>query len=78
MKWDAKVVKGLSLISQMGLLMVIPIFGCLFLGRYLDEWLGTDPLFLLVFIVLGVLSSFRNLYVYGMKYGTKKRKDSDK
>lgn len=72
MKWDAKMAKGLSLISQMGLMMAIPIFGCLFLGNYLDKLLGTGPLLLLIFIIIGVLASFRNLYVYGMKYGQKK------
>lgn len=72
MKWDSKTIKCLSLISQMGLLMAIPIFGCLFLGNYLDHLLGTGPFLLLIFVILGVLSAFRNLYVYGMKYGQKK------
>lgn len=55
--------KNLGLITQVGLLMAIPIFLCVFGGIWLDERFGTSPLFLIIFILLGVLSAFRNMYV---------------
>jgi len=54
--------KNLGLITQVGLLMAIPIFLCVFGGIWLDERFGTSPLFLIIFIILGVLSAFRNMY----------------
>jgi F0F1-type ATP synthase assembly protein I len=59
--------KGLVLFSQVGLSIAIPIFLCLYLGRYIDIRLGTQPLFLIIFIILGVGAGFRNLYVLTMK-----------
>ena len=47
--------------------MIIPIILCVFIGKWIDEKLNTDPLFLIIFIILGVLSSFRNLYVLVIK-----------
>ncbi len=57
-----KHLKYIPLITQVAFVMVIPIFLCFFVGIYLDEKLGTSPLFLVVFILLGVGASFRNLF----------------
>ncbi|MDE6182106.1 MAG: AtpZ/AtpI family protein [Eubacteriales bacterium] len=59
--------KAFSLLSQVGINMIIPIILCVFIGKWIDEKLNTDPLFLIIFIILGVLSSFRNLYVLVIK-----------
>ncbi|PKM51568.1 MAG: F0F1 ATP synthase subunit [Firmicutes bacterium HGW-Firmicutes-7] len=67
MKFDYSVLKNLSLISQVGFLMAIPIIGCILLGSYLDKLIGTNIIFLLVFTVLGVMTAFRNLYVLSVK-----------
>lgn len=55
--------KNLGLVTQIGLLMAIPIFLCVFGGIWLDERFGTSPLFLIIFILLGVAAAFRNLFV---------------
>ncbi|WP_105618564.1 AtpZ/AtpI family protein [Vallitalea okinawensis] len=70
--------KGLSLVTQFGLLMAIPIFICILVGSFLDKLLGTQVLFLIIFTILGVLAAFRNMYITGMKYSKKKGKDSNK
>lgn len=54
--------KDLALISQIGLLMAVPIFLCVFAGIWLDRHFGTDGVFLIIFILLGVLAAFRNLF----------------
>lgn len=77
MKLDSKSIKALSLVTQFGLQMAIPIFLCIFVGNFLDNWLNTGVLFLLIFTVMGVLAAFRNLYVTGMKFAKRDRKDSD-
>lgn len=32
------------------------------LGYFLDQWLGTAPIFLLVFVMVGMFAAFRNIY----------------
>lgn len=59
--------KSLSMVTQIGLLMAIPIFLCIFGGIWLDERFGTSPLFLIIFIILGVMAAFRNLFVTVLK-----------
>lgn len=54
--------KGLALITHIGLQMIIPIFGAVFLGHYIDERLQTGNIFLIVFIILGVMVGFLNVY----------------
>lgn len=69
--------KYLSLISQVGFLMAIPIIGCMLFGIFLDNLLNTKVIFLIIFTILGVLSAFRNLYVIFMKSGKMGKKDSN-
>ncbi len=46
---------ALALLSQVGLVIVLPIVGGIFLGRFLDGLLGTRALFLAVFLLLGLI-----------------------
>lgn len=43
--------------------MVAATFIGLAMGFYLDRWLGTDPWFTLVFLLLGIVSGFRNIFI---------------
>lgn len=52
----------LSLVSQVGLMMVIPILGCTFIGKYLDDKFGTSPFLLLIFLLLGIGGAFNGVY----------------
>lgn len=61
------VIRAFSLLTQVAIYMLVPIIMCLFLGKWLDEKFNTNVLFLVIFIILGVLSSFRNLYVLVIK-----------
>lgn len=53
--------KGLALISQIGISMLVPIFLCIYLGIKLDAWLQTEYI-MLIFLVLGIGAAFRNVY----------------
>jgi ATP synthase protein I len=54
--------------SSVGIAMVLAIFGCLFLGTWLDRKLGTGPYFTLLLLLIGIIAGFRNLYVLIKKY----------
>lgn len=33
------------------------------MGYYLDEWLGTTPWLTLTFLLIGIVSGFRNIFI---------------
>ncbi|BEH91750.1 hypothetical protein T23_18520 [Turicibacter faecis] len=47
--------------------MIANIFVGLFIGKYLDKWLGTSPLFLLVLVFVGVFSGIKSVYLLIIK-----------
>lgn len=52
----------LSLINQIGIMILICILGCTFVGKFLDSKLNTAPIFTLIFLVLGVGGAFVGVY----------------
>ncbi|MFC1595767.1 AtpZ/AtpI family protein [Candidatus Margulisiibacteriota bacterium] len=54
--------KYLSLLTQIGLMMVINIVAFLFAGIFLDRWLNTGGLLTVIFLLLGIGSGFYNVY----------------
>lgn len=50
--------------SSLGIALVIAVFGCLFLGLYIDRKLGTGSIFTVLFLVIGVAAGFRNYYIF--------------
>ena len=64
--------ENLSLISYIGISMVVPILGGLYIGKWIDARFGTEPIFLLIFIVMGVIVAFMNLFKIGTKDVKKK------
>jgi ATP synthase protein I len=67
-KETKKAAVQLAYASSIGISMVIAIFGCLFLGVWLDRKLGTGPYLTLLFLLLGILAGFRNIYVLIKRY----------
>lgn len=65
--------ENLIFVTQIGLMMALPIVICVILGNYIDEKLGTGSIFLFIFIGLGVASSFLNLYKIMMKILNKRK-----
>jgi ATP synthase protein I len=58
----------LAAVSSMGIAMVLAIFGCFFLGRWLDGQLGTEPYLTLLFLLIGIAAGFRNIYALTKRY----------
>jgi len=55
-------ISGIGSVGKIGTGLVLPILAGFFLGNYLDDRLGTNPLFTLALILLGVFSGFAWLY----------------
>ena len=64
------------MISQIGISMLVPIFLCVFVGRKLDEWLGTNYITVLG-IVLGIMAAFRNIYIMTKTFYAKDKARED-
>ena len=60
MKHKKSVMATLSLISQLGISMIVPVFLCIFIGIKLEEKI--DFPFTILFIILGILAGIRNVY----------------
>lgn len=61
MKYKKSVYTTFTLISQLGISIIVPIFLCVFIGLFLEDKFSisiTVPL-----IILGVLAGARNAYV---------------
>jgi ATP synthase protein I len=55
-------------VSTIGIAMVIAIFGCFYLGRWLDQQLETEPTLTLLFLLIGIAAGFRNMYLLVKRY----------
>jgi len=62
-----QLVKMLSLITQIGISMMTPIFLCIFVGYKIDERFNTS--FTIIFLILGFLAGIRNCYILLKKAG---------
>jgi PAS domain S-box-containing protein len=65
-----------TLVTQLGLSMVASILICFAIGYYLDKWLGTKGLFIIILILLGVAGGGYNAYRQIME--TTRRDKNDK
>jgi len=51
-----------TVLGSVGTQLVVSIFMGFGIGYWLDKWLGTRPVFMLVFMLLGVVAGFLNIY----------------
>lgn len=68
----AEIAQALSLLSQIGIMMVVSILGCFFIGRFIDNKLNTEPIFMLIFLVLGIGGAFMSVYKTVVGYTKRK------
>ena len=54
--------ENLSIVMQIGLTMAGCIIFCFFIGLYLDKWLGTKGIFVMIFTVLGIIGGGVTVY----------------
>lgn len=77
MKYNKNVYRSLVMITQFGLNMLVPIFGCAFLGSFIDKKLGTS-FFVIIFFFMGALAGFRNIFIFARKVYEDKEKPDEK
>lgn len=66
MKYNKTVWQALTMITQFGVNMLVPIFLCSFAGMYLDRWLGTSFWMVALFFV-GALAGFTNVFRFARR-----------
>ncbi len=66
-KSNRSIFENLALISQVGIMMIVPIIGGVMIGAFLDRFAKTNGVFLIICVLLGVGAAFRNLYVLSMQ-----------
>lgn len=74
MSKGSKILSNLALVSQIGITIVVILVGFILLGRFLDTKLGTKYIFLIVFTIFGLLSSFNYILKIGTQGLGKERK----
>lgn len=77
MKSQNSIWKALTMVTQIGISMMTPIFLCAFIGYYIDKWLSTGICFLL-FIIIGIIVAFRNVYYLTKGFYEKEMKEEHK
>ena len=68
------VYKGLALITQIGLQMIIPIVVSVMLAGYLTRKFNLSDFITILLVILGVIIGFLNVYKMVMKDINKKNK----
>lgn len=61
---DRKLIRMVGVLSTVGLTMVFATVIGLYLGLKLDQWLGTSPWFTAIFLLLGIIAGFKNLFAH--------------
>ncbi len=64
---DRKLIRMIGVLSTVGLTLVFATVIGLYVGLKLDAWLGTSPWFTAVFLLLGIVAGFRNLFVHAKR-----------
>lgn len=73
---DKRIFKAITMISQVSISMMVPIFLCIYIGYQLDKKFSTNHWFL-IFMVLGILASVRNVYYLTKGFYAKQKEQED-
>ena len=76
MKYRKDVYRSLTLITQFGINMLVPILICSFIGLFIDKKLGTSFVFVLLFFI-GAIAGGRNVFILARKFYSKPSESRD-
>ncbi len=62
-KWDNEYINSLMKASVVGIHLVTATFVGLVIGYFLDKWLGTKPIFTIIFLLFGIAAGYKNMYL---------------
>jgi len=63
--------KYLAMISQVGILVIVPVGVMIFIGKVLDFYFNTGNMLVIILAVLGILAGLRNMYVIPLRLSEK-------
>lgn len=66
MKYNRSVFQSMTMLSQFGINMLVPVIACSFLGIFLDRRFGTSYLVVILFFV-GAIAGGRNCYRFAKR-----------
>lgn len=58
-----QLIRSIGFLSGVGISLVASTLIGLFMGYYLDRWLGTSPWLTLLFLGFGIAAGFRNIFI---------------
>lgn len=70
-KENKKILSGLAIYGQLGVSMVMCVVVGFFTGKFLDNFFSTSPVFLIIFIIIGIIASYQTLFKISKKEWTK-------
>lgn len=70
-KENMKIISSLAIYSQLGVSMVMCVVVGFIVGQFLDKIFSTSPVFLIIFIIIGIIASYRTLFKILKKEWTK-------
>ncbi|WP_310604412.1 AtpZ/AtpI family protein [Anaerosporobacter sp.] len=76
-KENREIFHALGLITQIGLTLLTTVFLCVFIGHKMDATFGTSFWFP-IWLLLGLLAGFRNIYELVKKFYSKDKQKEDK
>lgn len=76
MKENKHVFRSLAMVTQLGLTVMVPVFLCVFAGRYVDRHFGTHLSF--VFLIVGFLAGIASAWRLAMRIVKMEQEDERK
>ncbi len=61
-KQDKNFLRNIALITQIGFSMITPILVGVYVGQFIDKKVGTNGIFTIILIIIGVGGGFVNLF----------------
>ena len=77
-KEKRELLQTLGTLSTVGISVVVAIAIGVYVGRKLDEWLGTAPWFFFIFLFFGIVAGYRNIFIMTSKEARRDDADNNK
>jgi len=61
--------KGIYELASIGITLVAATFIGLLMGIYIDDYFNTKPVFMILFLIFGIIAGFQNVYYMIKKHG---------
>lgn len=75
MSYRKEVFRSLTMVTQLGISVMVPVFMCIFIGYMIDKYFETSTI--VVFLFLGIGAGMRNAYIMAMKVLNENVKDKE-